>query len=350
MMSLLLGSWVCFNNISSITPVVMSILTQLLQVIHDGLHANKGTVIIQEEEVPLMADAACFATLTNSISIKYPDYIPSIGFFPSFQSSTSELPKDILNLFRPVALMGPDWLVILEVWLTSQGFTKAASISSKIVSLRELCLELLPSTSKVLMGDTARCVHKCSSWGLLSLKRIIMNAGTHLCQYQEESQVTTINDAPQRTTPDDGRSPSPTDATEAVAAANEPVMGGSDGKYSILTVARLMIPYSLEFLLDAAEGTSNTTEDQEMQRIEEQAVVLAFRDTFMSQISGSDAIMFATLLSDLFPIVQIPMIFDSYGVVQGKMALNDPVSNLDEIPVTPKSRQGSPVQDKQEGN
>jgi hypothetical protein len=201
----------------------MSVLTQLLQVIHNGQRANKSTVIIQDDEVPLMADGACFATLTNSISKTYPDHIPSIGFYPSFQSSTSELSRDLLNLFRPVALMGPDWLVIVEVWLLSQGFVHVTALSPKIVSLRDLCLEVLPSTSKILLGDTSRCIHKCSSWGLPSLKRIIENAGTRLNRCQEEAEVTRMSNIPQRITPD-GRSPSPTDAADAVADANEPAL------------------------------------------------------------------------------------------------------------------------------
>lgn len=90
------------------------------------------------------------------------------------------------------------------------------------------------------------------------------------------------------------------------------------------------------------------TDDLNTLKAEEYAVVLALRDTFIPQLANSDAVMFATLVSDLFPSGQIPMIFDSYGVVEGKMALNQSISNLDEIPVSP--RPGSPaVEEKVEG-
>lgn len=72
-------------------------------------------------------------------------------------------------------------------------------------------------------------------------------------------------------------------------------------------------------------------------KVEERAVVLALRDTYMPGLDGSDAVMFATLLADLFPNVQVPMIFDSYGAQGSKMEMNDQVSNLEEIPVLPKS-------------
>ena len=57
----------------------------------------------------------------------------------------------------------------------------------------------------------------------------------------------------------------------------------------------------------------------------------------MPGLDSSDAVMFATLLADLFPNVQVPLIFESYGTDQGgKMQMNDQVSNLEEIPVLPK--------------
>lgn len=69
----------------------------------------------------------------------------------------------------------------------------------------------------------------------------------------------------------------------------------------------------------------------------------------MPQLSCSDSVMFATLVLDLFPNGQIPMIFDSYGVVDGKMALNQSISNLDEIAVSPRSRPASADEHKSEG-
>ena len=72
-------------------------------------------------------------------------------------------------------------------------------------------------------------------------------------------------------------------------------------------------------------------------KTEEHAVVLALRDTYMPGLDSSDAVMFATLLADLFPNVQVPLIFDNYGDDQrNKMQMNDQVSNLEEIPVLPK--------------
>ncbi|XP_015758877.1 PREDICTED: dynein beta chain, ciliary-like [Acropora digitifera] len=78
---------------------------------------------------------------------------------------------------------------------------------------------------------------------------------------------------------------------------------------------------------------------QDTLKVEEHAVVLALRDLFMPALDGSDAVMFATLLADLFPNVQVPLIFDNYknnDTQSCRMQMNDQVSNLEEIPVLPK--------------
>ncbi|EDO38187.1 predicted protein, partial [Nematostella vectensis] len=71
------------------------------------------------------------------------NYLPSVGYFPSFPSSFSHLPKDLLALFRPVAVTGPDWAIILEVWLLSQGFINGTSIANKITTLKNLCQKMI---------------------------------------------------------------------------------------------------------------------------------------------------------------------------------------------------------------
>ena len=88
---------------------------------------------------------------------------------------------------------------------------------------------------------------------------------------------------------------------------------------------------------EPGDGIHNSQDVQETLKSEERALVLALRDTFMPGLEGSDAVMFATLLADLFPKVQVPMIFDSYNSQGSKMHLNDQVCNLEEIPVLPKA-------------
>ena len=227
-----LGAWVCLNNISTIQSPVLSVLAQLVTVVLDGLKASKSTVVLQDDEISLAPQGACFGTLDPSGDQHKSAYDPSVGFFPSFKSSASYLPVDLWEMFRPVALVEPDLQVILQVWLLSQGFMHVSSLASKIVTLRGLCLKLLPNSSKPLSGDLSLCLLKCTGWGAHSLKRMIEDAGFHLGTSSDELQVSAPEQRgpsrEERDVPERAESP-----TDAVAAVNAPLEAlRQDGKSS----------------------------------------------------------------------------------------------------------------------
>lgn len=179
----------CLNNFSSIQPAVLSVLTQLLTLVLDGLKANKTTIVLQDDEVTLSPHGACFGTLNHLIELQNKAYDVSVGFFSSFKSTASFLPVDLLDMFRPVALVGPDLQVMLQVWLLSQGFTKVSSLASKIVTLKGLCQKLLPRSAEALPEGPSSFLHKCIGWGAHCLKRMIEDAGSHLCTASDECET-----------------------------------------------------------------------------------------------------------------------------------------------------------------
>lgn len=76
----------------------------------------------------------------------------------------SKLPDNLKQLFRPVAMSVPDTTLIAETMLLSEGFKHAGKIGGKIVSLFDLCKQLLSPM-------------KHYDWGMRALKTILLTGG-----------------------------------------------------------------------------------------------------------------------------------------------------------------------------
>ncbi|XP_041937573.1 dynein heavy chain 11, axonemal [Alosa sapidissima] len=141
------GVWGCFDEFNRISVEVLSVVAVQVKTIQDAIRNKRQRFQFLGEEIELKSTVGIFITLN-----------------PGYAGRT-ELPENLKALFRPCAMVIPDFELICEIMLVAEGFIDARLLARKFISLYTLCKELLSKQDHY-------------DWGLRAIKSVLVVAGS----------------------------------------------------------------------------------------------------------------------------------------------------------------------------
>nr|XP_046213681.1 dynein axonemal heavy chain 11 [Oncorhynchus gorbuscha] len=141
------GVWGCFDEFNRISVEVLSVVAVQVKTIQDAIRNKRQRFHFLGEEIELRPTVGIFITLN-----------------PGYAGRT-ELPENLKALFRPCAMVIPDYELICEIMLVAEGFIDARLLARKFISLYTLCKELLSKQDHY-------------DWGLRAIKSVLVVAGS----------------------------------------------------------------------------------------------------------------------------------------------------------------------------
>ena len=141
------GAWGCFDEFNRLEERILSAVSQQILTIQRGLIDRQSSIELLGKPIRLNENVGIFVTMN-------PGY-----------AGRRNLPENLKNLFRSVAMFMPDKTQISQVLLYSQGFVSASALAESVVNLFAMCEDKMSKRSHY-------------DFGLRALKVMLSSAGS----------------------------------------------------------------------------------------------------------------------------------------------------------------------------